>query len=53
MADEKKALTGLAKNGNFASLWEYAFKKAGEEFVRVEEKDEEGNIVSYDYTHTG
>ena len=45
MADEKKALTGLAKNGNFASLWEYAFKKAGEEFVRVEEKDEEVVIV--------
>ena len=53
MADEKKALTGLAKNGNFASLWEYAFKKIGEEFVRIEEKDEEGNVVSYDYTHTG
>ena len=53
MKDEKKALTGLAKNGNFASLWEYAFKKAGDEFVYNEIKDEKtGEIVQKTYTHT-
>ena len=53
MKDEKKALTGLAKNGNFASMWEYGFKKAAEEFVYQEKKDEETGEVIKTYTHTG
>lgn len=53
MKDEKKALSGLAKNGNFASIWEYGFKKAAEEFVYQEKKDEETGEVIKTYTHTG
>ena len=53
MKDEKKALTGLAKKGNFASLWEYAFKKASEEFVYHETKDEKTGEIVKTYTHTG
>lgn len=53
MKDEKKALSGLAKNGNFASMWEYGFKKAAEEFVYQEKKDEETGEIIKTYTHTG